>query len=349
MIARLGVWSLLVALTIGLPSRAHAQPSGTTSDAEASGAAEEAGAEDPDLAAAKDQARQLFARGLEFFHEGRFKDAIDEFLKAHEVFPNPVLSFNAALAYEKMGDSAGALRFYREYLRQAPEAGDRPQVEQQISALERKLQDKGLQQVTVLSEPAGATVHIDGRPVGVTPWTGELNPGGHRLRLRMEGHEDAEQRFDLLAHRSLDVAVQLQPAAEPMTAPAAPPPATMGTAEPQPPVTRAAPTEDRGPRVRPLSIVALSAGVVTLGAAGVFEGLRQSSENDVRDEPTQMARHDAYDQMEDRQTVARVLTGVGAGVTVAGAILLTIDLTRDRSEKTALHCGPQGCVVRGQF
>ena len=361
MVTRVGWSRVLTAVLLCLSSVARAQPA-TDAEPEAEESSveppstaaakpETASGRDADTSAAKDQARMLFAKGVELFQAGRYKDAIDEFLKAHQVFPNPVLSFNAALAYEKMGDSAGALRFYREYLRQDPEAYDRPQVEQQVSALERKLQDKGIQQVTILSQPDGATVRIDGRPVGVTPWTGELNPGRHRLRLRLEGFRDAEQQFDLLAHRALDVAVALdEQVAAPPPAPAPPIPAPTTATDPSAGPSPSPSSDDHHARVRPLTLITLGAGVATLGAAGVFEGLRQSSEKDVRDETTQIARHDAFDQMESQQTTARILAGVGAAVTVAGGVLLAVDLTRKHPAREArLRCGLDGCLVRGRF
>jgi len=355
MVARIG-WSLLpwgaVLLALG-PAPAFAQPS-TAAEGDAPNPEptaettdKESGASD-DENAARDQARMLFAKGLENFRAGRYKDAIDEFLEAHSIYPNPVLSFNAALAYEKMGDSAGALRFYREYLRQDPAAGDRDQVEQQISVFERKLQDKGLQQVTIFSTPEGATVRIDGRPVGVTPWTGELNPGRHALRLRLEGYQDARRQFELLAHRSLDVAVALDTEVAPLPS-AAPPPAPPAAEAPANSPSAVAAERPRA-RIRPLTPVTLGAGAVTLGVAAVFESLRQSSENEVREADTQLARHDAFDQMESRQTTARILVGVGAAVTVAGGALLTLDLTRERpGPATTLSCGPHGCSLRGRF
>jgi tetratricopeptide (TPR) repeat protein len=136
--------------------------------------------------AAKSRARVHFEKGITAYREGRFKDAIDAFLDAHREYPSPTLSFNTARAYEKMGDSAGALRFYREYLRQNAAASDKATVEARVSELEGKLQARGLQQVTILSKPEGATVILDDRPVGVTPWTGEIFRGGHRVRLRRE-------------------------------------------------------------------------------------------------------------------------------------------------------------------
>ena len=41
--------------------------------------------------------------------------------------------------------------------------------------------------VTVLTEPAGAEVLVDGKPLGSTPARLELDAGSHRLELRQVG------------------------------------------------------------------------------------------------------------------------------------------------------------------
>jgi len=249
-----------------------------------------------------------------------------------------------------MGDAAGALRFYREYLRQSPEAADRETVQGRISDIERALQEKGVQQLTVLSDPDGATVFIDEKPVGVTPWTGELYPGRHRVRVRREGYADADQQIELLAHRALDVSVSLEAEQGPAPQAAAPVPAAV--AAPRPPPPQDQPPADEG-GVQPWTWATLGVGVGALGAALVFEGLRRSSESAVSEEDTQLARHEAYDQMQSRQTTARVLAGVGAGLTVVGGVLLFLDLSSSEAspQSATVGCSPLGCgvAVKGAF
>ena len=58
----------------------------------------------------------------------------------------------------------------------------------------------------------------------------------------------------------------------------------------------------------------------------VFELLSRRSERQVRDEPVQLDRVAAYDAMNQRQTVARVFAGVGAGLSALGVTLLVLDL-----------------------
>lgn len=47
--------------------------------------------------------------------------------------------------------------------------------------------------IVVRSEPAGATILIDGAAVGVSPATVKLNPGPHRLRASMTGYYPAPE------------------------------------------------------------------------------------------------------------------------------------------------------------
>jgi tetratricopeptide (TPR) repeat protein len=289
---------------------------------------------------AKERAKVHFQRGIAAYKEGRFKDAIDAFLDAHRQYPSPTLSFNAARAYEKMGDSAGALRFYREYLRQAPDAADKSTVAARISELESKLQQRGLQQVTILSVPEGATVILDDRPVGVTPWTGEIFPGKHRARLRREGYDDKTEEFELSAHRSLDVSVELSKAEAKTVAPGPTPNTTAGT-EP-----RADPGE--GKSIGIATWATLGVGVAALGGALVFEILRGQSEDDVKNEETQVARHEAFDTMESRQTTSRVLAGVGGAALIVGGVLLYLDLSGDSKpddSKVGFGCDGSGCAA----
>ena len=75
-------------------------------------------------------------------------------------------------------------------MRRKPDSPDRDDIAKRIAGFEKQLEKKGVQQLAVLSDPPGATVVVDDRPLGVTPWTGELSPGSHALALRLRGFED---------------------------------------------------------------------------------------------------------------------------------------------------------------
>src|SRR5688572_18926406 len=107
-----------------------------------------------------EQARSRFQQGVRAYEERRYRDAVDLLLEADRAMHSPAFAYNIGLAYEAMEDAASALRWFRTYLREAPDTEDRPAVEKRIAALEAALQKRGIQQATVLSKPEGATVTI---------------------------------------------------------------------------------------------------------------------------------------------------------------------------------------------
>ncbi|MEJ7735245.1 MAG: PEGA domain-containing protein [Polyangiaceae bacterium] len=328
---------LLLALSVGLaaaPSLAQPRPA----PASASGSAIET-------------ARARYKEGALAFQQKRYKDAIDLFLEADRLASSPAFAFNVAIAYEAMGDTASTLRWLRTYLRRAPDAADRPAVEERIRSHEQKLAARGVQQVTLLSTPEGATVELDGRAVGVTPWTGEIAPGSHEAVLQLRGWLDARQRFELAADRASDVSIALS------AAPAESAPTATGAADTGAP----APAGTEVGRIGPLTWIALGAGVVGLGGALGFELARSGAEDSAREAPTQVETAEHLDDMEGRRTVARVLLGVGGAALLTGGVLLVVDLASGSGSgsepsaraapRFAAGCDLAGCgaLLRGGF
>jgi tetratricopeptide (TPR) repeat protein len=303
----------------------------------------------------QDEARARLREGVKAYEAKRYKDAVDAFLAANRLVPNPGLSFNTAKAYEKLGDAAGALSFFRDYLRRAPEASDRAEVERKIKKLEQRLQAKKLMQVSILSNPEGGTVVLNGQPVGVTPWTGEIAPGEHSFKIKLEGYRDHEQTFQLTRDRALDLKAELE-VAPPESAPAPPPEQRVETSSTpvQEPPERPGPPADG--RVSVPTWVALGVGGAALGTALGFELARRSAESDAEDASTQLEAVDRFETMESRRDVARILAGVGGAALITGAVLLYFDLTPKREPTAAsagpgvqIGCAPGGLVARGRF
>jgi len=156
-----------------------------------------------------EDAEVRYRAGVNAFAAGRYAEAVELFRDADRKKPSAALSFNMARAYEKLGDVAGALRSYRDYLRRAKDPDDGAAVRRFVDSLSKRLAARGVQQVTVLSTPPGATVSVDGELVGVTPWTSELTPGAYEVSLHLAEHRDVVQSFVLPADEALDVSVLL--------------------------------------------------------------------------------------------------------------------------------------------
>lgn len=303
------------------------------------------------------EGKARYQQGVAAYSAGRYKDAIDLFLQADALAPSAALSFNIARAYEKIGDDAATLQWYRDFRRRAPDAKNGPEVDARIHELEGLLAKKGVQQLTVLSRPLGATVIVDEQPVGVTPYTGQLPPGTHRVALSLKGYADSDRQLELPADHALDLDVPLVPATDrpglpPSGAPVTPPgPVSATNSAPMPvPVDRPS-----GPRFGIWPWVGLGAGAVSLGASLGFELARRSAEKAAKADHTQIGYKDQLDREQSRQTMARVFLVAGGVLAVGSGALLAVDWNARRGRKEAAQLGvaclPGACAfdVKGSF
>jgi len=78
-------------------------------------------------------------RGTSMYNLGRFSDALAEYEAAYLAVQDPPFLFNIAQCHRKMGKNKEALDSYRTYLRVAPEAPNRVEVQKRISELEHQV------------------------------------------------------------------------------------------------------------------------------------------------------------------------------------------------------------------
>jgi tetratricopeptide (TPR) repeat protein len=275
---------------------------------------------------------------MEAYREGRYRAAIEHFQEADRLAPSPRLSFNVARAYEQMDDGPHALAAYRDYLRRLPRAENAAETSIRISELELELQKTGVQQLSVIATPPGATVILDDVPRGVAPWTGELSPGVHRLLLRLRGYGDFSQSFELPARHAIDLLPTLAPFASSPASPAvSPPPALLALHD--------AP----GPRWWTWALFGGSAALL-LGS-GALELSRRSAEQSASHSQVQIPAGEAYDTMHSRMIAARVLLGSGVLMGAAGGVSLYFDLRPSRrsphsaSPRWSLACAGAECLA----
>lgn len=299
---------------------------------------------------ARQQAKRLYEEGLSAYRARKYSDAIDKLLEADRLMPNAAFSYNIALVYEAMGDQRSALRWLRSHLRQRGDESAELATLTKVGKLEKEMQVHGVQQVTILSKPPGATVWIDGHSLGLTPFTTEIVPGSHSVSLALNGHEPAQRAFELRADRAMDVEVELT--ASPITVPPDTKPqvqtassvALAGTVSPAPPSTLLR------SRVQPWTWVGLGVGTALFGGAVFFEVKRQKEEDQARSAPSQRDYLARLDDMESSQKVARVLAVAGSLTMATSLTLLAIDLTRQVKVETATlgSCATPGlCVTAG--
>jgi tetratricopeptide (TPR) repeat protein len=115
-------------------------------------------------------AKEHYRKGMRLYDLGRFDEAIHEFESAYQFQEDPFYIYNLAQAYRRAGNPGKALEFYRTYLRKAPDAADRAEVEQRIAALEAA-QGPGQGTPTAPSLPP-----LEGNPAPVPAPTRVLPP-----------------------------------------------------------------------------------------------------------------------------------------------------------------------------
>ncbi len=288
----------------------------------------------------RSEAKAQFEEGAELYQEGRYTDAVGAFLAAEALSPSPALSFNIARAYERLGDASSSLRWYRDYLRRSARATDRDLVVERVALLDAQLTHRGLQQVTFLSSPAGATVALDGAVAGPTPYTADLKLGEHRVVLNAPGYR--ERAFDLVlgadAPEDSYTALQRVTSADPSSARKSPAGRT----------TRAVSKPEPGTHFGITPYVVAGAGVALLGAAFGFELERRAQEAKAAAAPTQIAFRDEIGRMDASRTAARVLLGVGSVALASGVVLFLFNPRGEKPTPVAFGCGPRGCAVTVQ-
>ncbi len=92
-------------------------------------------------------ARRYFNRGMTAISEGRYREGIDDLLRAYDIKPHPNVLYNVARAYANLGDYEDAIDYFEQYIESSPR--DTSKVDAALADLKvrarlRKLVDKGM-------------------------------------------------------------------------------------------------------------------------------------------------------------------------------------------------------------
>lgn len=161
--------------------------------------------------------------------------------------------------------------------------------------------------ITLVTEPAGAKVTVDGEAQeGATPLELELPPGTHKFGLTLEGYQDAELETVLEGgiHLEQQVGLALIP----------PPPAPVQAAAP----STAAEEETKKSSIVPAAVT-LGLGGAGLIAGTVFGILALDAKSKYKDDPT----IDHADAAERNALIADMSFGVALTLGITGVVLLT--------------------------
>jgi len=285
------------------------------------------------------RAAERYELGAAEFHRSNYRAAVAHFLAADELAPSAALSYNIALSYDKLSDTPRALSFYRDYLARERRGANSELVAERIRELELDLMRRGVQQLTVRSAPTGATLTLQGRPVGVTPWTGELQPGEYQLALTLPDGSEGRRRVLLPAANAVDVTIPLQRAETPAAELGSPSRPSTPTPTPDPDDATDARADSK------LGVwpwVSLGAGATALAAAGTFELLRRQADSEATTALNPQQYKDRREQVSDYRRASLVAVGTGGVFLIASGILFALDEPVEKTQ-TAIGCTHLGC------
>lgn len=150
-----------------------------------------------------------FEQGSEHYARGRFDRAVQEFLAAQRLSPNPRTVYNIGLCFLRMSRHDDAFFFLDEYVSLPDEAEGAEERRRFATEALRTLAPR-VARVALRSEPAGATIYVDQREhgsYGVTPRVLALPPGPHRVWIELAGHRRAEASVEAVIGQEIEVAL----------------------------------------------------------------------------------------------------------------------------------------------
>jgi hypothetical protein len=214
------------------------------------------------------EAKRLKDLGAQALSQKKYREALDYFTKAYQIYPSPNLSFDIGLADEALERWPEAVDAFHSFLADAPGA---PQAARDFALASLRRLEPLVGRVTIDVDPSDAAITVDGRP-----WSARalrVMPGRHTIGASKAGMRPAERDVDVRRGESQAVTLILMPAPLPSPEPfALRPPSPAPVAAAPSPLSPAA-TAKRTPvykRWWPWTLL----GVVVAGAAvGVAVGV----------------------------------------------------------------------------
>jgi tetratricopeptide (TPR) repeat protein len=161
-------------------------------------------------------ARALYERGTAHYNLGEWRPALDDFKEAYRLKRDPAFLFNLAQCYRQLGEPAQAQLEYRAYLREAPEAPNRAEVERLVVSMDEAVKAQKAQEPPTGTKPprdasvagagTGATSAAAAAPVSAPAPLAAAIPLVNRERSR-DGHAKRVAGIVLLAGGAATIAL----------------------------------------------------------------------------------------------------------------------------------------------
>jgi len=300
--------------------------------------------------------RALFDEGMQLFERGKYTDACPKFEASLARYAGIGTRGKLAECYEKIGRTASAWALYREVAALSARAGDNDRqqfAEDHAKALEPKLARITVAAAADAAAVPGLVVKRNGAALSAGEFgsTVAVDPGEVLIEATAPGYKAWSKRVPVEATRTarVDVPALEQEAAKAEQTPIVQPPSS-GT--------------DTGAShygwQRPAGLVVGGVGIATMLVGGYFGLSAKSTYDDAVDNNCNQSAKTCNstglqdtDSARDKATIATILVGAGAAMTVTGVVLFLT--APKKASGTALRVAPDagagraGVVLSGRF
>jgi tetratricopeptide (TPR) repeat protein len=296
----------------------------------------QAGSPPPVGADAKAKATGLLKQGSALFEQGEYQFALDKFEEAYAVFPSPKLQFNIAQANASLGRPVEALNAYETFVARGADASPDALADAWRSIAELRAK---LGQLKIDCSPAGASVAVDGKEVGLSPireaiWT---RPGAHQVTAQREHYAAAIEAVTTVAGKATTVTIRLRSSvAEPAPLAIASPQATSPVVELQAPSSRAGAPTTRTPYKTYFWAGVGTTGALVIGAivAGVAANAKFSDLENSCGRTVEGCSDTQIDSVKTRAHLATALWGLAGAAAIGTGVVFYLD-SQDRGAAVA--------------
>lgn len=175
----------------------------------------------------------LVRQGNEHYDAGEFRDAIRLYKQAHRELGDDRLLYRIGLSYEYVNNVIRAREYLTAFLEADPQTPFAGRIAAKIERLDT-IEETVQSYLAVSSEPAGATVYLNGdlgSPEGKTPLTVPVGPGEHLITLVFEDRRRIEEAVSVNAGQTFEHHIQVRAGAATVPEPE---PAPEPAPEPEP-------------------------------------------------------------------------------------------------------------------
>lgn len=295
--------------------------------------------------------RRRFEAGTAAFEQGSYALAVEEFQAAIALRAHPVIRFNLALSYARLGRPSAALEQLR-LVRTDPTADKDLQAR---AEREQRSAEQSLSRVTFrLADPSRERVELDG--VAITLAAGSelaLDPGEHHVRIISGSSVVLDQQLELSPGERVELRVgERSRRIDIIVVPDAPP------AKPAPPRREPPPglvpgSAAKGRQLSPVWFYAGAGVTVVLSGVTIWSGLdTQSALSDYERDLPELGQAEADERVRDghaRELRTNLLLAstlvAGAGTAVLGIWFVDFG----GQARASLGLTPRGVIARGSF